>query len=87
MMRTVGIYRKHECSKIERRVQLAACASIEHKESKPVSIHMAKHKTRWCAGTCLICGEHMDVVTHYHAQIHGYDSAEDYIADGNVRFD
>ena len=29
----------------------------------------------------------MDVITHYHAGVHGYKCAEDFIKDGNVIFD
>ena len=51
-----------------------------------ISTH-SKLKSRWCSGTCKLCGEHMDVITHYHAGLHGYKRAEDFIKDGNVIFD
>lgn len=85
--RDISRFRDYECSKDLRDKRQLLCDMIERRMKKPVSIHMAKHKTRWCACTCLLCGEHMDVVTHYHAQMHGYESADALVKAGCVRFD
>lgn len=45
------------------------------------------HDLRWQSGTCKLCGEHADMQTHYHAEIHGYSNVYDYIEAGNVIFD
>jgi hypothetical protein len=42
---------------------------------------------RWHSGICKICGETFDIVTHYHAGLHGYANAVDYIMDEKVHFD
>jgi hypothetical protein len=46
-----------------------------------------KHITRWNPGFCKICGEHMECITHSHAELHGYKRAEDLIAAGMIIFD
>ena len=47
-----------------------------------------KTVSRWRAGTCLICGEYMaGCITHYHAGLHGFKSAEEMIEAGAIRFD
>ena len=70
-----------------KRVTSLMCEIIEHKRKPPISIKMAKHKTRWCSGFCKLCGEHMDVITNLHAQTHGYESADALIKAGHVQFD
>ena len=65
-----------------------SCNMIEREKKKPsINIPKPKKKTRWCGGFCKLCGEHMDCITHLHAESHGYKSAEDLIAAGQIVFD
>ena len=65
-----------------------SCEMIEHERQKPgMVLPWPKKKTRWMAGSCVICGEHMDVITNYHAQLHGYKNADEFIKAGKVRFE
>ena len=69
----------------------AACADIEKQRVKAKAwndLQNTRHESRWRAGTCLICGEYMEYcITNYHAQLHGYKSAEDLIAAGQIIFE
>jgi hypothetical protein len=61
---------------------------IKHGVSSLAGLNVkTKHKSRWLPGYCKICGEYMQVITHLHAAEHGYKSAEEFIADDNVRFE
>ena len=66
-----------------------SCEMIEREEGKRAGVILPwpKKKTRWMAGTCEICKEHMDVITNHHAQLHGYKNADALIEAGKVRFD
>lgn len=65
-----------------------SCYMIERKHRKPaINLPITKHVTRWIPGFCKICGEYMDVITHYHAELHGYKRAEELIAAGMIYFD
>ena len=73
-----GIRQNHDVS----------CEMFFHERKKPnVTLPRNKKKTRWSPGTCLICGEYMDIITNYHAQTHGYKNAEEMIAAGKVRWE
>jgi hypothetical protein len=65
-----------------------SCNMIEREHRKPaITLPRTKHVTRWAPGFCKICGEHMDVITHSHAELHGYKRAEDLITAGMINFD
>ena len=68
-----------------------ACADIEKKRIKAKAwndLQNTRHNSRWRAGTCLICGEYMEYcITNYHAQLHGYKSAEALIRAGKICFE
>jgi hypothetical protein len=69
-----------------------SCDEIEDgiKEKRPIwtNLKNTRYESRWRAGTCAICGEHMEYcITHYHAGLHGYKSAEELIKAGKVIFD
>ena len=65
-----------------------SCNMIERDTKKPsMNLPKPKYKTRWASGFCKICGEHMDCITHYHAESHGYKTAEDLIKSGAIIFD
>lgn len=68
-----------------------ACADIEKQRVKAKAwndLQNTRHESRWRAGTCLICGEYMEYcITNYHAKLHGYKSAEDLIAAGQIAFE
>ena len=65
-----------------------SCNMIE-REMKPPKVNLPRPKkmTRWSSGFCKLCGEHMDCVTHYHAGLHGYKTAEEFIKAGNYIYD
>jgi hypothetical protein len=69
----------------------AVCSQIEKEKKRIHSWHdlqNTKSVSRWRAGTCLICGEYMSgCITHYHAELHGFKSAEEMIEAGAIRFD
>lgn len=66
-----------------------SCDMIERERNKGAGFVLPrpKKKTRWMAGHCEICGEYMSVITHYHAQLHGYEDADAFIKAGKVRFE
>lgn len=65
-----------------------SCNMIEHEVKKPhMTLPKSKHKTRWSGGTCTICNEYMDCITHFHAAKHGFNSAEELIEAGYIKFD
>lgn len=68
-----------------------ACADIEKQRVKAKAwndLQNTRHNSRWRAGTCLICGEYMEYcITNYHAQLHGYKSAEAIIRAGKICFE
>lgn len=45
------------------------------------------YELRFYPGICLDCGCHFDVLTHYHAQSHGYKDAYEMIKKHRVYFD
>ena len=64
-----------------------SCNMIEHEVKKPhMTLPKSKHKTRWSGGTCTICNEYMDCITHFHAAKHGFNSAEELIEAGYIKF-
>jgi hypothetical protein len=63
------------------------CDEIEKKPDYRLHLPKSKKPTRWSSGVCKLCGEHMDCITHLHAERHGYKSAEDLIAAGAIIFD
>jgi hypothetical protein len=69
----------------------AACADIEKQRVKAKAwndLYNTRHASRWKSGTCLICGEYMEYcITNYHAQLHGYKSAEALIRAGKICFE
>lgn len=65
-----------------------SCEMIEREKKKPnLNLPKPKKMTRWSSGFCKLCGEHMDCMTHYHAGLHGFNSAEDFIKAGMYAFD
>ena len=68
-----------------------SCADIERLKVKLQAwkdLRNTRYESRWKAGTCAICGEHMEYcITNYHAGLHGYKSAEAMIKAGKVIFD
>lgn len=66
-----------------------SCNMIERDRLRKPGLTMPKpkHLTRWCSGFCKLCGEHMDCITHLHAESHGYKSAEELIEAGAIIFD
>jgi hypothetical protein len=64
-----------------------SCDLIERKNKPSMQMPKPKNMTRWSSGFCKICGEHMECITHSHAEKHGYKSAENLIADGMIHFD
>ena len=68
-----------------------ACYDIEaeyNKQKAWSNLQNTHHESRWKAGTCLICGEYMQYcITNYHANLHGYKTAEDLIKAGMIAFD
>lgn len=70
----------------EKVVQSIRAASIEG-EKKPKRMYRFYGKAKslvWVPGRCLICGACYDVLTHVHAQKHGYETREDMIKAGMV---
>ena len=70
----------------EKLVQSVRAASIEG-EKKPKRTYRFFGKAKnlaWIPGRCLICGECYDMLTHVHAQKHGYETREDMIKDGKT---
>lgn len=67
------------------------CDDIERQMTKLKAwsnLKNTQYESRWKAGTCKICGEHMEYcITHYHAQLHGYKRAEDLIKADMIKFD
>lgn len=84
--RTIN-HRPKELERQVRKVHDIICDGIEKKADYKINLPKPKHKTRWCSGFCKICGEHMECVTHLHAESHGYKSAEDFIKAGMYAFD
>ena len=97
MMKTIRTRRKSnirtDCreAKIVADCHNALCSQIEKEKKRIHSWHdlqNTKSVSRWRAGTCLICGEYMaGCITHYHAELHGFKSAEEMIEAGAIRFD
>ena len=46
----------------------------------------SKTASRWNPCRCLICNLDFDMMTNLHAESHGFASADELIASGNVRF-
>lgn len=42
---------------------------------------------RFNSGICTVCGEHLDVLLHLHAQSHGFKDAYDQIKQGKYKAD
>ena len=42
---------------------------------------------RFNSGICTVCGEHVDVLLHMHAQLHGFKDAYDQIKQGKYKPD
>ena len=64
-----------------------SCDLIERGDKPSMTMPKPKIMTRWSSGICKICGEHMECITHSHAEKHGYKKAEDLIAEGHINFD
>ncbi len=85
--RKTGYHKPRALAKQIRKCHDISCDEIERKEKPGMCLPRSKNKTRWSSGFCKICGEHMDLVTHYHANLHGYKRAEDLIRAGMITFD
>ncbi len=46
----------------------------------------SKTASRWNPCRCLICNNTFGMMTNHHAESHGFASADELIASGNVRF-
>ena len=47
-----------------------------------------KRKSKYSPCYCLVCGDYLAyMLTNLHAEKHGYNSADEMIKDGKVRFD
>lgn len=84
--RTIN-HRPKELERQVRKVHDIICDGIEKKEDCNINLPKPKKLTRWSSGFCKLCGEHMDCLTHYHAGLHGYKSAEDFIEADMYAFD
>jgi hypothetical protein len=86
--RKTGYHKPRALSAQIQRCHDVSCNMIEHDTKKPsINLPKPKKKTRWSSGFCKLCGEHMECVTHLHAESHGYKSAEEFIEAGNYAFD
>ena len=86
--RKTGCHKPRKLQEQIRKCHEVSCEMIEREKKKPsVNLPRNKKHTRWSSGFCKICGEHMDCITNYHAQLHGYKSAEDLIAAGQIVFE
>lgn len=64
-----------------------SCNMIERSDKPQMSLPKPKKLTRWSSGFCKLCGDHMDCLTNFHANTHGYKSADEMIAAGKYAFD
>lgn len=65
----------------------ASQAVNEANTSAPRLYHWpSKNASRWNPCRCLICNLDFDMMTNLHAVSHGFTSADELIASGNVRF-
>ena len=86
--RKMSTKKPKEVSSLIQQCHDIACCDIERDNKKPsMNLPKPKHMTRWSSGFCKLCGEHMDCITHLHAEKHGYKRAEDLIAAGAIVFD
>ena len=86
--RKTGYNKPRKLQEQIRKCHEVSCEMIEREKKKPnINIPKPKKKTRWSSGFCKLCGEHMDCVTHLHAESHGYKSAEEFIKAGNYAYD
>lgn len=82
-----GVHISKQADREIRKNHDVSCEMFFHERKKPnVALPQIKKKTRWCPGYCTICGEFMDIITHSHAQSHGYKDADAMIAAGKVRW-
>jgi hypothetical protein len=90
--RKTSWHRPRELERQIRKMHDISCQIIENesrnqnKKQRPITMP-TKHITRWNPGFCKICGEHMECITHSHAELHGYKRAEDLIAAEMIIFD
>lgn len=52
---------------------------------KNYTVRNKQTAARYLPCQCMVCGEMLDVLTHVHAQSHGYKDREEIIAAGYIR--
>lgn len=67
---------------------IAGCiqSEISRKHSKMGRFTSKYKKNDYRECDCLICGKHLDLLTHVHAEGHGYANKYELIEDGKIKW-
>jgi 5-methylcytosine-specific restriction endonuclease McrA len=71
------------------RIAQLKCEQYEYQDRRKYGLMKPQYKNasqKWQSCQCMICGEHLDMLTEPHALLHGYPDKKSIIAAGYIRF-